>query len=202
MATWVGGSGDSGFLWEHAGATLPDSTVDPHRDVGRKSVPIGRTPYNVFSSTSSPRDASPPIRFSGGFSKTRCTTDEMTRLAKQLPWDHPIARTLNHEVHRRKMAGKSVAFFIDRTESLPSLIPFFFLSLWWCFPISTFFGPSTFALDDLDCFGSQTVRVDFFVTDSLDSVEDKPVGHIYQWIAHPTHGSLCNHCDRWWMGTL
>ena len=35
----------------------------------------------------------------------------MTRLAKQLPWDHPIARTLNHEVHRRKMAGKSCRFF-------------------------------------------------------------------------------------------
>ena len=32
----------------------------------------------------------------------------MTRLAKQLPWDHPIARKLNHEVHRRKMAGKSL----------------------------------------------------------------------------------------------
>ena len=157
---------------------------------------------NVFSSTSSPRDASPPIRFSGGFSKTRCTTDEMTRLAKQLPWDHPIARTLNHEVHRRKMAGKSCRFFHwqDWVASFPHTV--FFFGLWWCFPISTFFGPSTFALDDLDCFGSQTVRVDFFVTDSLDSVEDKPVCHIYQWIAHPTHGSLCNHCDRWWMGTL
>ena len=157
---------------------------------------------NVFSSTSSPRDASPPIRFSGGFSKTRCTTDEMTRLAKQLPWDHPIARTLHHEVHRRKMAGKSCRFFHwqDWVASFPHTI--FFFGLRWCFPISTFFGPSTFALDDLDCFGSQTVRVDFFVTDSLDSVEDKPVCHIYQWIAHPTHGSLCNHCDRWWMGTL
>ena len=41
----------------------------------------------------------------------------MTRLAKQLPWDQPIARTL----------ASRVAFFIDRTESLPSLIPFFFL---------------------------------------------------------------------------
>ena len=35
----------------------------------------------------------------------------MTRLARQLPWAHPIARTLNHEVHRRKMAGKSCRFF-------------------------------------------------------------------------------------------
>ena len=43
----------------------------------------------------------------------------MTRLAKQLPWDHPIARTLNHEVHRRKMAGKSCRFF-DWQDSVPS----------------------------------------------------------------------------------
>ena len=34
---------------------------------------MGGTPYSFLSSTSSPRDASPPIRFSGGFSKTRCT---------------------------------------------------------------------------------------------------------------------------------
>ena len=41
----------------------------------------------------------------------RCRTDEMTRLSKTLPWDHPIARTLDREVHRRKMAGKSCRFF-------------------------------------------------------------------------------------------
>ena len=39
------------------------------------------------------------------------TTDELSRLAKQFPWDHPIARMLDHEVHRRKMAGKSCRFF-------------------------------------------------------------------------------------------
>ena len=37
----------------------------------------------------------------------RSSTDELTRLAKTLPWDHPIARILDHEVHRHKMAGKS-----------------------------------------------------------------------------------------------
>ena len=36
----------------------------------------------------------------------RSTTNELTCLAKQLPWDQPIASTLDHEVHRRKMAGK------------------------------------------------------------------------------------------------
>ena len=175
VATWVSGSGsgsgDSGFLWAHAGATLPDSIVDPHWDVGQKSVPIGHSPYNVFSSTSSPRDASPPIRFSGGFSKTRCTTDEMTRLTKQPLWDHPIARTLNHEVHRRKMAGKSCHFF-HWQDWVPSFPHTLFFGLLWCFPISTFFGmsfgPSTFAfaLDDLDwikqcVFGSQNVMLIF-----------------------------------------
>lgn len=51
----------------------------------------------------------------------RSNTDEFASLAKTLPWDHPIARTLGHEVHRRKMAGKScrVFFFIDRDGSLP-----------------------------------------------------------------------------------
>ena len=41
----------------------------------------------------------------------RSSTDELTRLAKQLLWDRPIARTLDHEVPRRKMAGKSCRFF-------------------------------------------------------------------------------------------
>ena len=137
--------------------------------------------------------------------------DSLKRVAPRMRWlvwpnssrgITPLpARSIMKSIVAKCLASR-VAFFIDKTESLPSLIPFFFFGLWWCFPISTFFGPSTFALDDLDCFGSQTVRVDFFVTDSLDSVEDKLVCHIYQWIAHPTHGSLCNHCDRWWMGTL
>ena len=43
------------------------------------------------------------------FHRTR--SEDLTRLAKQLPWDHPIACTLDHEVHRRKMTGKSNRFF-------------------------------------------------------------------------------------------
>ena len=35
---------------------------------------------------------------------------ELRDLAKQLPWDHPIARTLDKEVHRRKMAGEFSIF--------------------------------------------------------------------------------------------
>ena len=104
----------------------------------------------------------------------RSNTDEFASLAKTLPWDHPIARTLGHEVHRRKMAGKSCRVFFF---SLIGMGPFpytFFLGSRRCSPISTFvgksFGPSTFAfvLDDVDwiglhVFGSQDVGIAFFL---------------------------------------
>ena len=32
--------------------------------------------------------------------------------------------------------------------------------------------------------------------DSWDFVENQPVCHIYQWVAHSTHGGVCNHCER------
>ena len=40
----------------------------------------------------------------------RCTHEELRNWAKTFPWDHPIARKLDHEVHRRRMAGKSHDF--------------------------------------------------------------------------------------------
>ena len=36
----------------------------------------------------------------------------------------------------------------------------------------------------------------FFLIESLDFVENQPVCLIYQWVAHPTHGGVCNHCER------
>ena len=41
----------------------------------------------------------------------RSTHEELRDWAKTLPWDHPVARSLDHEVHRRRMAGES-PFFI------------------------------------------------------------------------------------------
>ena len=41
----------------------------------------------------------------------RCGHQELRDWAKTLPWDHPIARKLDHEVHRRRMAGESHFFF-------------------------------------------------------------------------------------------
>ena len=40
----------------------------------------------------------------------RCTHEELRAWAKTFPWDHPIARKLDHEVHRRRMAGKFHSF--------------------------------------------------------------------------------------------
>ena len=35
-----------------------------------------------------------------------------------------------------------------------------------------------------------------FLLDSWEHIENQPVCHIYQWVAHPTHGGVCNHCER------
>ena len=35
-----------------------------------------------------------------------------------------------------------------------------------------------------------------FLIESWDFVENQPVCHIYQWVAHPTPGGVCNHCER------
>ena len=40
----------------------------------------------------------------------RCTHEELRAWAKTMPWDHPIARKLDHEVHRRRMAGEFYGF--------------------------------------------------------------------------------------------
>ena len=58
----------------------------------------------------------------------RCTHEELRAWAKTLPWDHPIARKLDHEVYRRRMAGESYGFhFFFRVWDPFFLIPFFFL---------------------------------------------------------------------------
>ena len=41
----------------------------------------------------------------------RCTHEELRNWAKTFSWDHPIARKLDHEVHRRRMAGEFHSFF-------------------------------------------------------------------------------------------
>ena len=43
--------------------------------------------------------------------------------------------------------------------------------------------------------GTNYFTLKFFL-DSLDFVEDSPVCHIFQWLAYPTEGSVCNHCER------
>ena len=59
----------------------------------------------------------------------RCTHEELRAWAKTLPWDHPIARKLDHEVHRRRMAGKFYDFSFFRVWDLfpYTFFRFFFL---------------------------------------------------------------------------
>ena len=63
----------------------------------------------------------------------RCGWKELRDWAKTLPWDHPVARKLDQEVHRRKMAGESLSFvlcpgvgffsypFVVRPRCIPTL---------------------------------------------------------------------------------
>ena len=44
----------------------------------------------------------------------RAKTHELTSLAKTLPWDDPVARALDFEAHRRKMAGKMTSFSLGQ----------------------------------------------------------------------------------------
>ena len=55
----------------------------------------------------------------------RCTHEELRAWARTFPWDHPIARKLDHEVHRRRMAGEFYSFSFFGCGPL-FLIPFFF----------------------------------------------------------------------------
>ena len=58
----------------------------------------------------------------------RCTHEELRNWAKTFPWDHPIARKLDHEVHRRRMAGECHGFsFFFGCGSLFSLYLFFLI---------------------------------------------------------------------------
>ena len=56
----------------------------------------------------------------------RCTHEELRAWAKTFPWDHPIARQLDHEVHRRRMAGECFFFIVFSGVGPFFLIPFFF----------------------------------------------------------------------------
>ena len=66
----------------------------------------------------------------------RCTHEELRDWAKTLPWDHPIARKLDHEVHRRRMAGKSYGFH--------------FFRVWVPFPYTFFFPQTTDVFPGVD----------------------------------------------------
>ena len=67
----------------------------------------------------------------------RCTHEELRAWARTLPWDHPIARKLDHEVHRRRMAGEFYGFSFFGVWVPFSLYLFFFHSGIQGVPFST-----------------------------------------------------------------
>ena len=137
----------------------------------------------------------------------RCTHEELRNWAKTFPWDHPIARKLDHEVHRRRMAGEFHSFFIFFRVWVPFfLIPFFdFYRGIQGVRVSTNRAvayppmslPSTCQTQlGRAVLGSKLFVLIFCLLDSWEYVENQPVCHIYQWVAHPTQGGVCNHCER------
>ena len=59
----------------------------------------------------------------------RSTLEQLIDLAKTLPWDHPVARALDQEVHRRRMAGTSFFFAFFHFPRVGSFSFFFIFSL-------------------------------------------------------------------------
>ena len=50
---------------------------------------------------------------------------------------------------------------------------------------------------ELGCtFLGPKMLVSLFFLDSLTTLEDQLICHIYQWVAHPTDSSVCNYCNR------
>ena len=138
----------------------------------------------------------------------RCTHEELRNWAKTFPWDHPIARKLDHEVHRRRMAGEfhDFLFFSGVGPFFP--YTFFFFDFYRgiqgvrvstnravAYPPMSL--PSTCQTQlGRAVLGSKLFVLIFCSLDSWEYIENQPVCHIYQWLAHPTHGGVCNHCER------
>ena len=64
----------------------------------------------------------------------RCTHEQLRDWAKTLPWDHPVARSLDHEVHRRRMAGEFYGFHFFRVWAPFFSLYLFFLQITDVFP--------------------------------------------------------------------
>ena len=126
----------------------------------------------------------------------RCTHEELRAWAKTFPWDHPIARKLDHEVHRRRMAGECYGFFIFWGCGSLFFIPFLIFSQRYsrgssfyvlCCGLSIY----VFALDVPDSIGPrgsgfQTVHVNFLFVRFL-GVRTKPTCVSYLSMGSPSH---------------
>ena len=137
----------------------------------------------------------------------RCTHEELRAWARTLPWDHPIARKLDHEVHRRRMAGECHDFSFFGGVGPIFLYLFFFFNFYRGIQGGRFFTqcvvaysvmslPSTCQTQLGRAILGSNLFVFIFLSDSWEYIDNQPVCHIYQWVAHPTPGGVCNHCER------
>ena len=137
----------------------------------------------------------------------RSRTTELTNLSRTLPWDDPVARALDFEVHRRKMAGKSCRFFGWQGWGpfLPSY-PFFS----WIVAVFPDFDfrrqvpwPTHLCLCPRRCRLNWVARfwVPMCSCRFLTTLEDKPVCHIYQWLLAPPMVLCVIIVSAWWMAT-
>ena len=138
----------------------------------------------------------------------RCTHEELRNWAKTFPWDHPIARKLDHEVHRRRMAGECHGFLFFRVwvPFFPyTFFDFFYRSIQGvrvftiravAYPPMSLPSTCQTQLGRAVLGSSLFVLIFIFLLDSWEYVENQPVCHIYQWVAHPTPSGVCNHCER------
>ena len=62
-----------------------------------------------------------------------------------------------------------------------------------CRPVSL---PSTRSTQLGRTFLGTQMFLSFFSIDSHEYLDNQPVCHIYNWVAHPTPGGVCNHCER------
>ena len=127
----------------------------------------------------------------------RCTHEELRAWAKTLPWDHPIARKLDHEVHRGRMAGKSYGFHFFRVW-VPFPYTFFSLKSQTCSRGLIFYeqccGLSTcvFALYEPDSIGPRgsgfhPVRVDFYFFVRFLGICGESASVSYLSLGRPSH---------------
>ena len=105
------------------------------------------------------------------------------------------------------MAGKSCRILFIDGAGVPSFPHTLFFLVCSGVPRSRLSSESSLAHPPLCLSATLSIKlggaflgpqmfVSIFFLESLTTLEDQPVCHIYRWVAHPTDGSVYNHCNR------